>query len=119
MKKGFTMIELVFVIVITGILSALALPKFIGTSNEAHNSVVRSFTGSLNRTSGATIWSRSIAEGHYGVISSYCGSISDYISIPDELEDNGDCTFTGKNGATLNITFSEGTVTIPPIWVAQ
>jgi len=119
MKKGFTMIELVFVIVITGILSALALPKFIGTSNEAHDSVVRSFTGSLNRTAGATIWSKSIAEGHYGAISSYCGTISDFIPIPNELQDNGDCTFTGQEGATLNITFSDGTVTIPPIWTAQ
>ena len=35
MKKGFTMVELVFVIVIIGILSAVALPKFMETSNQA------------------------------------------------------------------------------------
>lgn len=35
MKKAFTMIELIFVIVVLGILSAVALPKFAGTKNMA------------------------------------------------------------------------------------
>lgn len=35
MKKGFTMIELVFVIVIIGVLSGVAIPKFIGSKGQA------------------------------------------------------------------------------------
>ena len=35
MTKAFTMIELIFVIVILGILSAVALPKFQGVRNQA------------------------------------------------------------------------------------
>ncbi|AQW82372.1 type II secretion system protein [Campylobacter pinnipediorum] len=35
MKKAFTMIELVFVIVILGILSAIAVPKFLATRDDA------------------------------------------------------------------------------------
>jgi len=35
MTKAFTMIELIFVIVILGILSAIALPKFQGIRNQA------------------------------------------------------------------------------------
>ena len=35
MKKAFTMIELIFVIVILGILAAVAMPKFVATRNDA------------------------------------------------------------------------------------
>jgi general secretion pathway protein G len=35
MKKAFTMIELIFVIVVIGILSAIAIPKFAVTRNDA------------------------------------------------------------------------------------
>jgi len=36
MKNAFTMIELVFVIVILGILAAVAIPKFSATRDDAH-----------------------------------------------------------------------------------
>ena len=35
MKKAFTMIELVFVIVVIGILTAIAIPKFAATRDDA------------------------------------------------------------------------------------
>ena len=34
-RSGFTIIELIFVIVVLGILSAIALPKFIGSQKNA------------------------------------------------------------------------------------
>ena len=47
MKNAFTMIELIFVIVILGILSAVALPKFSGMGTEAHIAKARSDISSI------------------------------------------------------------------------
>ena len=46
-KKAFTMIELVYVIVILGILSAIALPKFAATRTDAQISKARADIASI------------------------------------------------------------------------
>jgi MSHA pilin protein MshA len=47
-QKGFTLIELVVVIVILGILAATAAPKFIDLTTDARSSVMKGVLGSIN-----------------------------------------------------------------------
>ena len=47
-KKGFTMIELVVVIVILGILAAIAIPKFFDLSAKAKQAVCDGHVGAIN-----------------------------------------------------------------------
>ncbi|ARN73179.1 type II secretion system protein [Oceanicoccus sagamiensis] len=46
-QQGFTLIELVAVIVLLGILAVIALPKFINLSDDAHLAVVQGTAGAL------------------------------------------------------------------------
>ncbi|SFV50213.1 hypothetical protein MNB_SM-4-633 [hydrothermal vent metagenome] len=93
-RAGFTMIELIFVIVILGILSAVALPKFIGVADQAKVGKLQSYVGTLNRTVLPPYWSDSVMSGNSGVIGTafYNTKINADLTPPDSIS----AVFTGK-----------------------
>lgn len=97
MKKAFTMIELIFVIVIIGILAGVAIPRYFAVGQQAHEANLISFVRTLNRTTGEDLWAKSISEGHNGDVS-YIHSIKDRITLPPEVNgidiDLKDCNST-------------------------
>ena len=93
MKKAFTMIELIFVIVIIGILAAVALPKFLGVASQAHEANLKNFTGALNGTLGPSWWSQAMPnDGDVSTLKIVKGGSGDqalkkYTDVPKELKD--------------------------------
>jgi len=46
-QRGFTLIELVVVIIILGVLASVAIPKFIDLSVDAHNAAAKGVAGAI------------------------------------------------------------------------
>lgn len=59
-QKGFTLIELIVVLVILGILAAFAIPRFAGVNSDARRAAVQGLAGSL-RSSTALVHGLSLA----------------------------------------------------------
>jgi len=68
-QSGFTLIELVIVIVVLGILAALAVPRFISLQREARIAVVDSLFTSV-RSGSNIIFAKSAAAGRAGLAAS-------------------------------------------------
>ncbi len=81
-QKGFTIIELVVVIVILGILAAVAFPKFQGLSGEAKTAVVK---GAIAAFQSAAIIT--LAKGQ--------GTVPTAASVIAQVAGDGTVSFTG------------------------
>jgi prepilin-type N-terminal cleavage/methylation domain-containing protein len=133
MKKAFTMIELIFVIVIIGILAAVAIPRYFSLGDSAHEANLVSFVRTLNRTTGEDLWARSISEGKKGSIKNLeavegADFLSKYVTIPVEVNKSSiDLSKCGDGvyktvmvadakvaGEDYNITCKDGTPTSAP-----
>jgi prepilin-type N-terminal cleavage/methylation domain-containing protein len=51
MSRGFTLIEIVIIIVVLGILAAVAIPKYFNMTSAANESTVRAFGATLKEAS--------------------------------------------------------------------
>lgn len=62
--KGFTLIELVIVIVVLGVLSAVAVPKFVNLSAEARTSTLEGVKAAM-QSAAAKVYSKSLVKGNH------------------------------------------------------
>ncbi|MFV2057830.1 MAG: prepilin-type N-terminal cleavage/methylation domain-containing protein [Thiohalomonadales bacterium] len=74
-QSGFTLIELVMVIVIVGVLAASAIPKFVDLGTEAETAAVNGVAGSLASASAINYAVRSITNSK-GVVVTTCATVA-------------------------------------------
>ena len=95
MKKGFTMIELIFVIVILGVLASVAIPRLAATRDDAE--VAKAATNLTTAVSDIT--------AYYTAKGNFTGVSTDFTKVTNALTKNGELKVKGSTTCV--------TVTVP------
>jgi len=111
MKKAFTMIELVFVIVVIGILAGVAIPKFAATRDDAIISKARATVGAL-RSAIATERQKRILRGDFTAIDGAAAEALLQYGLDSHWARSGNTfTFTAPDSSTCAFTVSSNKLT--------
>src|SRR5690554_5859545 len=84
-QKGFTLIELIIVIVVLGILAVTAAPQFLNFSTDARESTLQGLQGSVKAASDI-VYGKSLIAGNNGISKETCGEDGDKACEADGFE---------------------------------
>ena len=102
MKKGFTMIELIFVIVILGVLASVAIPRLAATRDDAE--VAKAATNLATAVSDIT--------AYYTAKGEFASSVkSDFTKITNALTKDGKLQMKGQDCAQIKLPTNGGGTT--------
>ncbi|MGM9480410.1 type II secretion system protein [Roseateles sp. NT4] len=109
-QAGFTLIELVMVIVILGVLSAVALPKFVAVDTDAKAAALSGVAGALSSASAINYASRKVSTTNGSV------PITDCNQVPNALQGGLPTGYTiaslaAGNNTTVSCTLTQTSTT--------
>ena len=108
MQKGFTLIELMVVIVIIGILAAIAIPSYLDNANRAKITEGVNLVAPLKAAlSEAYIGLGEFPSGNHGAAAGALGINSDKTAYATDLVQEIEYAQQGVNTATLTITYDD------------
>ena len=109
MKKGFTMIELIFVIVILGVLASVAIPRLAATRDDAE--VAKAATNLTTAVSDIAAYYT--AKGLFNVVTSGTGNTQTkkvaFKDITNALDNDGNLIMKNETCATVYLPGTTGT----------
>lgn len=108
-QRGFTLIELVMVIVILGVLAAVAIPKFVDLKTDAEKAAVDGIAGALASASAINYAAKKLGKSTAITVTA-CADLASLLQggLPSTVTLGGTlaaCTVTSKTDSTAVATF--------------
>ena len=120
-QKGFTLVEIIAVLILLGILAAVAVPKYIDLTNNAEIRAIDAAVAELNGRENMAWANIKLSATGYGATSDNDVWTEVNTSLGDKYDTSAFVQATGgnivfDNNTTINVVRTPSTVTSPGSW---